>query len=295
MRERGRDAREGPARSGSLLKAVLLVLAFGSFTTSCSRGVVQLNGSTSPVVIAHRGFSHVAPENTLVAYTRAIEAGATWAECDIYLSQDGVPVLMHDEDLKRTTDGMGPVEETPLPRLRDLDSGSWKGAEYAGERIPTLLEFLEHVRGKLRPVIEIKSKKPEILPRVIAAVEQAGLRPRDVTIFCFQFQQVRDILRLPGGEDLPATWLLDDVPESAREQEQIIDRALEAGFTALGCSYKKIRRDFVHRVHEAELPLYVWTVNRIPEMHHLIDLGVDAIITDRPDVALEVVESRKEP
>jgi glycerophosphoryl diester phosphodiesterase len=106
---------------------------------------LELGGRTR--VIAHRGFSGVAPENTLVAIRRGIEIGADMAEIDVTLSKDGYVVVIHDETLDRTTNGTGPVSDATLEELQRLDAGSWFAPEFAGEKIPTLGEVLDLVRG----------------------------------------------------------------------------------------------------------------------------------------------------
>ncbi|MBZ0251997.1 MAG: hypothetical protein K8I02_01540, partial [Candidatus Methylomirabilis sp.] len=90
--------------------------------------------------IAHRGASGECPENTLAAFGRALEIGVDMVEFDVHLSRDGVPVVIHDDDVRRTTDGRGLVKDLTLAELRRLDAGGWKDARFAGERIPTLEE-----------------------------------------------------------------------------------------------------------------------------------------------------------
>ena len=163
-----------------------------------------------PLIIAHRGFSHRAPENTLAAYRLAIEAGAELAECDVYLSADRVPVLLHDKTLNRTAGVDRPVGEMPLAELRKLDVGRWKSAEFAGERIPTLVEAIELVKGKLRFVIEIKPK--DIEKEVVAAINEAGASPDDVVIFSFQREVVVELHRHHSVElcCFVSAYLLDE-------------------------------------------------------------------------------------
>ncbi len=284
---------------GKRALALGLVLGLTLITFSCgtqTQTTISLSSSNkSPIIIAHRGFSDIAPENTLIAYQKAIEVGAPWAECDIFLSQDGVPFLFHDKELKRTSDGKGEVEKQTLEQLKALDAGSWKDKKYAGEKIPTLREYLELLKGKMRPVIEIKSKKPEILPKIIIDLKRTGYQPEEVTIFSFHYEQVRDIIKNPNWEKLHVTWLLDEIPANETAQMMIIDKAKEANLSALGASHKKARKDFVMRAQKAGFPIYIWTVNDEPTMVKLIEMGVDGIITDRPDLGLKTVKSNTKP
>ncbi|MCK4374153.1 MAG: glycerophosphodiester phosphodiesterase, partial [Candidatus Brocadiae bacterium] len=112
-------------------------------------------------VVGHRGAAGVEPENTLRGFRLAVELGADWTECDVHLTKDGRPVVMHDETVDRTTDGEGPVDSFSWAELRKLDAGGWFAGEYAGERVPGLEEVLEFARGKARLCVEIKGRTNE--------------------------------------------------------------------------------------------------------------------------------------
>lgn len=243
---------------------------------------------THPLVIAHRGFSHQAPENTLVAYRQAIEAGADMAECDVRLSADRVPVLLHDENLKRTTGLDAPVSSLPLARLKKLDTGSWKSPEFAGERIPTLTETLRLVDGRLRLVIEVKPAGME--REVIDAIAEAGVKPSDVTIFSFKYEVVETLARLEPR--LPTTWLVGGMPWREEERRATLARALAARASAIGLPMTRVDPAIVRLARKSGFPVYVWTVNDPIDMSYLISIGVDGIITDRPDVLVRLLESR---
>ncbi len=260
----------------------LVTLAFASCSSTAMRPVP----ASSPIVIAHRGASAVAPENTLVAYERAIEQGARLAECDVYLSSDGVPFLFHDSELERTTNASGPVTERSLVDLKQLDAGSWKGPEFAGERIPTLVEFLEAVKGKLRPVIEIKGKDREIEQAVINALHEARFPSEDAMIFSFHYKVVAEIARLDPS--LPTTWLVTP-PEPGEDLGPFFRAALKARVSALGVSHDEVTLPFLQRAHETGFPVFVWTVNDAARIRELTAMGVDGIISDRPAMALGVL------
>ncbi|MFT7678734.1 MAG: glycerophosphoryl diester phosphodiesterase [Planctomycetota bacterium] len=237
-----------------------------------------------PMVIAHRGASTDAPENTLAAYALAVEYGARLAECDVYLTTDGVPVLFHDGDLERTTDAVGPVTGRSLAELKTLDAGSWKDPKYKGERIPTLVEFLRAVRGKLRPVIEIKGEQVGIAAAVIQALRTAETPSHEVMIFSFQREIVAEIARLDAH--LPTTWLVSEVPEQGADFAPLMRSALAARVSALGVSHKHVTPDLLRQAHECGFPVFVWTVNDETNVKRLAGMGVDAIISDCPDRAL---------
>ncbi len=111
---------------------------------------------TRPFLWAHRGASSVAPENTMSAFAAAVACGADGLELDIHLSRDGIPVVIHDETLDRTTDGQGQVGDKTWPQLQMLDAGSWFSTDFAGESIPALENVLESFGGQVRLNLEIK-------------------------------------------------------------------------------------------------------------------------------------------
>jgi len=241
---------------------------------------------TRPLVIAHRGFSYRAPENTLAAYRLAIDAGAEMAECDVYLSADCIPVLLHDKNLKRTTGLEATVDALPLAELKKLDVGRWKAAEFAGERIPTLCEALKLVNGKLRLVIEIKSAGME--NEVIAAIHQADVKPSDVMIFSFKREVVETMARLEPG--LPTTWLVGDMPWQPAARLETLADALRARASAIGLPLPRVDPAILRLAHESGLSVFAWTVNDPADMRYLARIGADGIITDRPDLLLHVLE-----
>ena len=128
-----------------------------------------------PFISAHRGYSAVAPENTLVALEAALSARAHVAEIDVKMTKDGQLVLMHDATLDRTTDGHGPVSALTLAEIRTLDAGRWFDRKFAGTRVPTLDEVLAWSRGRLGILVELKNcpeRDPQFIDEVIAAIER---------------------------------------------------------------------------------------------------------------------------
>ncbi|MFT7486161.1 MAG: glycerophosphoryl diester phosphodiesterase [Candidatus Paceibacteria bacterium] len=248
------------------------------FFTSCA----AVAPAAAPMIIAHRGASFEAPENTLASYALAVEQGAQLAECDVYLTKDGVPVLFHDADLNRTTNGTGPIVESSLAELKQLDAGSWKGARYSEERIPTLVEFLLAVKGQLRPVIEVKGKDRNIEGAIIAALNEAKFPPEDVMMFSFHYKVLAELARQEPS--LPTTWLVTP-PAAGEDLRPFFHVALKARLSAIGVAHKHVTKELLRRAHESGLAVYVWTVNDQARMVELASMGVDAIITDRPALA----------
>lgn len=240
---------------------------------------------TRPLVVAHRGWSARAPENTLAAYRLAIESGAELAECDVMLSRDGVPVLMHDDTVDRTTNGSGPVGHISAADLVKLDAGSWFGSEWASERVPTLVQALRLVAGKLRFVIEIK--EGAAAPNVLAAVREAGVAPDDLVIFSFAREAVEAIAK--AEPRLPTSWLIDEVPADTEGRRAVLGEALEVRASAIGVNHRKADAELIRMAHERGLLVFVWTVNREADIRRVIGLGVDAVISDKPDEVLKLV------
>ena len=238
-----------------------------------------------PLVVAHRGFLSRAPENTLAAYRLAIQAGADMAECDVHLTADRVPVLLHDDNLKRTTGCDAPVASLPLSEVQTLDAGSWKSPEFAAERVPTLTETLQLIHRQLRLVIEIKSTGME--SEVLAAVRQAGVQPQDVMIFSFNRGVVDEIAK--AEPRLPTTWLIGDLPYEEDARRAMIADALSARCSAIGLPRTSADPAILRLAHESGLSVFVWTVNDPADMRYLLRIGVDAIITDCPDVLLGIL------
>ncbi len=241
---------------------------------------------TRPLVVAHRGFSWVAPENTLASYKLAMEAGAELAECDVYLTSDGVPVLFHDSTLERTTGAKGKVGDFTLAELKKLDAGKWKSPRFAGERIPTLEEVLRLVDGHLRLVIEIKEEA--IAPQVLETIRKVGVEPDRLVVFSFHRRAVEEMGQLEPL--VPTAWLQGDLPFGPEHWRSRIREARQARVSIVGLARTQVDPEFVRLAHESGLMVFVWTVNEPADMRYLIEIGVDAIITDRPDVLLDLLK-----
>src|SRR5690606_9559351 len=139
------------------------------------------SGKFPVMVIAHRGFSGAAPENTLAAFRKGIEIGSDMIELDVHLSRDGELVVIHDETLERTTNGKGRVADNTLMELKDLDAGSSFAPQFSGEKIPTLIEVIELAKGRVLVNIEIKNPThqrysiTELAEKTLREVKKAGM------------------------------------------------------------------------------------------------------------------------
>jgi glycerophosphoryl diester phosphodiesterase len=247
---------------------------------------MKRNITHRPLIFAHRGAKRVAPENTLPAFEAAIRLGADGVELDVQYSSDGKLVIFHDLSLEKTSNGTGRVTSHTFEELRKLDAGSHFSPAFAGAQIPALDEVLDLARGKLLVNIELKSldiSNANLGVDVVAAVRAHNMAD-EVVISSFNPFALRRSKR--AGPEIEHALLL----------------ALDtSGWTRWGFTLRYSRADGLHpetkMVDEAyvaaarrrKMPVRVWTVNDEDEMVRLARLGVDAIISDLPDVALAAV------
>jgi glycerophosphoryl diester phosphodiesterase len=246
--------------------------------------VLATTRSVRPVSItAHRGASREAPENTLAALQKAIDHGVDYAEIDVHLTADAVPVLVHDEDFQRLAGDPRRPADLTLEQIRQLDVGSPFGPAFAGERVPTLAQAIELVRGKIRLNIELK---PTNADRVELARAVAGLiRAHDFEGGCF------------------VTSLDRRAVEEAKRQNPglrtgAIVSAAVGDVTRLEVDVLSIRAGLISdalldRAHGAGREVHAWTIDDPAAMARLIDQGVDGIITNEPAAALAVRVERQ--
>lgn len=235
-----------------------------------------------PRVVAHRGNSAVAPQNTLAAFEAAWRAGADSIEIDIQLTADGHVVVIHDDTVDATTDGQGSVAGLTLDALRALDAGSWFAAAYRGQRVPTFAEVLELLvrRPGIELLLELKGAwtTAQVRP-VTAAIREAGLTGR-VVGQSFWPESVAALAEADPA--LRRGLLVFEVPDG-------VD-ALVRTCTGLGvmtCNpfgpLLVEHPELVARLHAAGLEVMVWTLDEPGQWAAAAALGVDAVITDRPD------------
>ena len=186
-------------------------------------------------VIAHRGFSSKAPENTVAAFDLAIESGFTNIELDVQLSSDGVAVIIHDPTLDRTTSGNGNVNSLTLKELEELDAGSWFDKRFANQRIITLHELLERYITRTHLHIELKSHEPELPLKVVDSLQTFNALNSNynnlfdvpgVTITSFDLEQLRRSLEITENK-LIHSWLVESIDET------IVETALQVGIKQL--------------------------------------------------------------
>jgi len=245
----------------------------------------------STLNVAHQGANVAAPSNTLAAFRRAAELGASGVELDAQLSADGVPVIIHDFTVDRTTDGTGKVSALTLAALKELDAGSWFDPAFAGERIPTLAEVFESIEQRLLINVELKvhSNEEQGLEKAVVDLVQQHQMTERVLISSFNPLALQRTRRL--APHLPLGFLFDPLPSSwlARLRVRLMP---ELDLEAMHPHTTLVRRATVRRAHSRGRHLVVWTVDERARMEQLVDWGVDAIITNHPDRLEDVLEAR---
>lgn len=252
-----------------------------------------------PLVYAHRGGAALRPENTIEAFDHGLSLGADGLELDVHLSRDGVVVVHHDATVERTTGARGRVADFTAAELSRLDAGYWfrdgsgDGFPYRGRGIgvPTLTAVLARYAG-VRLIVELKVNEPELARRTIEAIRVSSAIER-VALGSFGWRVLRAARalepRIATGAAREETrfalyrsWIRWPLGRTAYREFQVPERS---GATTI------VTPRFVTHAHRAGVPVKVWTVNQAADMRRLLAWGVDALITDRPDVAVDVVRS----
>lgn len=222
-----------------------------------------------PLIIGHRGCAGLEPENTLRSFLRAAELGVDAVEMDVHLSRDGVPMVIHDAMVERTTNGQGNVRDFSAAELSAL---TIRAPDGSAEWIPTLEEVLGAVPARVGLVIELKAAgtaAPVVgLVRKFRALER-------VTIISFDLSLLREVRGLEKGLALGALW--------AKPPRDAVAQAKSLGAGMIDVNYRHVTERLVEQAHAEKLQCVVWTVNRVSEMRRMMKLGVDGITTDFPD------------
>ncbi|WP_245559100.1 glycerophosphodiester phosphodiesterase family protein [Microbacterium indicum] len=232
------------------------------------------NPGETGIVAAHRGNSSMAPENTMPAFVAATRAGSDYFEIDIDMTSDGVPVVIHDDTVDRTTDGTGRVRDLTYDEIRSLDAGSWFSPAYAGTQIPSLEEVLTYVEnGGADLLLEYKGDWTTDEAQVtLDMIEEHGVAQK---VFAQSFSQTTVANLAQVAPDLTLGWLVGGLDQAT------IDRTVELGADAVNPSGPTA--ETVAAAHAAGLGVFTWTKDTAGEWQQLTAMGVDGIITNRPD------------
>lgn len=259
---------------------------------SCHFGYLEscdmISNVMKPLVIAHRGASADAPENTLAAFNLAWEQGADGIECDIWSTSDGYLVCSHDRNMSRTAGVEQDIPSSRLSEINALDVGSWKGDQWQGERVPQLKNVLATIPTGKQIFIEIKDA-PIVLPSVFSTVECAGIVDEQVTIISFR----RDVI-LESKQARPTidVLLLIEVEHGAgtlMHADAVVAECNRIGADGVGIeAVDGVDEVFVATISDAGLSLNAWTVDDVEKAKRLFDFGVSSITTNRPAALIAV-------
>ena len=244
--------------------------------------IVSLSGCTKSVeIIAHRGASYLAPENTMASVMLGWEKGAD-VEVDVHLSKDNRIIVIHDSSTKRTGKIDLIVKDTPSRELRKLDVGSFKAEKFAGERIPFLADVIETIPPGRKLYVEIKCEK-EVLPILEKLITESS-KMSQIVIIGFDLETVTMSKQLI---DVPTYWLKGTEKDKETEKwiphnPQLVKIVKDKGLDGLDVHYAGVTKEFTDAVKAAGQKLYTWTVDDPKEAIRLVNLGVAGITTNRP-------------
>jgi len=240
-------------------------------------------------VVAHRGGAALAPENTLAAVEVALELGVELIELDLRASSDAAVVVFHDETLERTSDGQGALATRSAAQLAALDVGAWKDPRFAGERVPTLSQALALCRGRSELMLDVKTLG--LAPAARRELERSTFDPARLWIGTWNEEQRNEWMReLPHMRHV----FIGEAPESAAADElaRWLDALVERGYRGVSLRWSKLPQACVELARERRLAVFVWTLNSSADIEAALELGVDGVITDRPERALALRRKR---
>ncbi|MEK5060360.1 glycerophosphodiester phosphodiesterase [Paenibacillus sp. FSL H7-0326] len=230
--------------------------------------------------VAHRGYSSLAPENTMAAFELAMEqAQVQWIELDVQLSRDGYPVVIHDYRLERTTNGKGFVKDMTLHELKQLDAGSWKSKKYAGERIPTLAEVLERIRGRVKLNIELKTTG-DMYPHMPAAVLRELFGRWNEADYVITSFDRRSLVKVKLIHRFARTGLIINAypPDLARQ-------LIELKCDLLSIGYPHVNKQLISDMKKSGIDVMAWTVDSSRIMRNLAVIDQDIMLcTNNPEL-----------
>lgn len=234
------------------------------------------------LVVAHRGASAYAPENTLITIKKALDMQADYAELDVQLTKDKEVILLHDMNLKRTAGLDAFLRNLTLEELKKLEAGAWFGEEFRGEPIPTLQDAIRLVKGKMRLNIEIKTfrPEPEIAQKVVDIIRSEHFE-NQCMVTSFNREVVIAVKRI-APEILTGFIFGKNYP----------DDVFEGSWDVLSCNHRIVTLEFIQKAREHNKQVYVWTVDGEKTIKRFIDRKVDGIISNKPDLVKKILNDQ---
>ncbi|HLQ98481.1 MAG TPA: glycerophosphodiester phosphodiesterase family protein [Candidatus Dormibacteraeota bacterium] len=268
-----------------IMLSIMVVSVFFPPALVAAEEIEEGKVNTSPTNIAHRGASGQAPENTLIAFDKAIEYQADFFELDVQMTKDGQLILMHDTTIDRTTDGTGAIKDLTFEEIKQLDAGSWFGESFAGEKVPTFEEALDRYAGEIGILIELKS--PELYPGIERKVaDELAKRNLDtldngqLIVQSFNWESIKTFHNILPS--IPTGVLISNGQTIDGEitNEQLEDFSFYAKY--VNPNKNLLNEATVNRIHQYSLKTWAYTVKDRKWATKLTDWGVDGIITDYP-------------
>ena len=244
-------------------------------------------------VIAHRGGANLAPENTLAAFQNAIDLGVDMIEIDVEQTRDSIVVVIHDDKVDRTTDGTGWVDSLSYGYVKTLDAGSWFDKSFKNERVPILEEVLQLIDGRVTLLVEIKDgseRYPGIEQRTVEAIQQFNAHSWTI-VQSFNKKAIERVKAI--DPDIKTYYLLgrnfSEYYKTFRNKDKQ-SHSFTSGYDGIAVHYKMLNANSVESIKQSGLGLFTWTVDDTSDMAHMINIGVDGIITDSPDKLINLIQ-----
>lgn len=248
---------------------------------------LDLKGTTEhPLIIAHRGFRRLYPENTIIAFEAAINAGAHMIELDVTLSRDRRLIVIHDDTLDRTTNGVGPVKDMDLADIQKLDAGSWFDPRFQGEKVPTLEEVIDCCTNRIMVNIEIKTSthepedRPDSIEQQIVSLVRSRKCGRLILISSFHPEVLERIAKLDGNLSI-------GLITEEQDAESVFPFSKKLNLHSWNPDAGSVTKDLVREAHNRKIRVFPYTVNSVSRAKALFELQVDGLFTDDPALMIK--------
>lgn len=263
--------------------AIFIIFCFGGVRVMRFFNFKSFFIKPKVLLAAHRGLSSMYPENTMISFRNAIDS-SDFVELDVQLTKDGVPVVIHDETLERTTNQKGNVSDFTLEEIKKLDAGSWFDEKYKDEKIPTLQAVLEFAKNKIKLLIEIKevdtqSQREQIAQKCLDLVKRYGMQ-NDVAFLSFDHKVLQVIKKLDPQAKIYLIFGWSDFSHDLIKENKIVDYAKEHLASGVIFNSRLVTKKLVKELKNNCLVVGAYTINNIGEFGKFRKMHVDLICSD---------------
>ncbi len=244
---------------------------------------------TFPLVIAHRGFSEIAPENTLAAFHKAIEVHVDMIELDVRLSADNDFIIFHDKRLERTSNGHGVLKNKTTEELLQVDNGSWFSQQFSSERISLLEKVFPFTKKNVLLNIEIKpdvvsTDSISVAEKIVSLIHKKKIKKK-IIITSFNYSMVKEIKELDNNI---FTGIIYNPLSFRRSPSQLLELSKADIFV---CSKYQVNKDVVNDIHSKNYSIYVYGISSERDVRRMFNLGVEGLIANNPAFVKEILQS----